>query len=354
VITRTLKLKLNKSQKNQVNTMLFQCSGLYNLVIRRIELSAKNKIYYSKFGLFNQFVGHSKKTDISARTIQSIIEQAYNAWNRCFKKLNGKPKLKSARNKLNSIPFPDPIKESSIEGNTIKIPLLGKLKFFKQEIPSGKIKCSRIIKRASGYYLQVTIDTNHTFPVKDTKEIVGIDTGFKHLAILSNGVKYNNGRNFIKGQKRLAQAQRGGNKKLAARLHERIKNRRKDYNHKVSREIVKNYKEIYITNDNLRGQSRIFGKSVSDAGISQLRQLILYKSENHGRVCKLVDNRNSTKTCGKCWSLTGPTGVRMLNVRDWECSACGAVHDRDVNSACVTLSFGLGYNLVNLKSLGGA
>lgn len=346
MITRELKLKLRKNQENQINTMLFQCSGLYNLIIRRIELSAKDKIYYSKYELFNQFAGHSKKTDLHSRTIQATIEQAYNAWDRCFKKLGGKPKLKSIRNKLNSISFPDPIKKTNFKNNTIKIPSLGELKFFKQEIPDGKIKCSRIIKKASGYYIQITIDTDHVFSVKETEEKVGVDTGFKHLAILSNGKKYENERNFIKGQKRLAQAQRGNDKKLVARLHERIKNRRKDHNHKISKEIVQNYKEIYITGDNLRGQSKIFGKSVSDAGISQLRNFIIYKSENHGRLSKLVNSKKSTMTCGKCWSLTGPTGVHMLNVRNWECSACGAVHDRDINSACVTLSFGLGINLV--------
>lgn len=346
MITREVKLKLRKKQEDQINLMLFQCSGLYNLIVRRIELSAKDKIYYSKYELFNQFAGHSKKTDLHSRIIQATIEQAYNAWDRCFKKLGGKPKLKSVRNKLNSIGFPDPIKRTQIKNNTVKLPSLGELRFFKQEIPNGKIKCSRIVKKASGYYLQITIDTNHVFPVKETEGKVGIDTGFKHLAILSNGKKYDNERNFVKGQKRLAQAQRGNNKKLVARLHEKISNRRKDYNHKVSKEIVQNYKEIYITNDNLRGQSKIFGKSVSDTGISQLRNFIIYKSENHGRKCELVNSKKSTMTCGKCWAITGPSGLRMLNVRHWECSACGAVHDRDINSACVTLSVGLGINLV--------
>ena len=166
--------------------------------------------------------------------------------------------------------------------------------------------------------------------------------------------KYENERNFVKGQERLSQAQRGKNKKLVARLHERIKNRRKDCNHKVSREIVQSYKEIYVTNDNLRGQSKIFGKSISDAGISQLRNFISYKSGNHSRIFKLVDSKNTTKTCGGCGSLTGPIGLHMLHVRVWECSACGAQLDRDINSANVILKLGLGYSLVNLKLVGGS
>ena len=181
----------------------------------------------------------------------------------------------------------------------------------------------------------------------DTKK-VGIDTGFKHLAILSDGTKFDNERVFMKGQKRLAQAQRGKRRKLTARLHERIKHRRKDYNHKVSRKIVENYNEIYITNDNLRGQAKIFGKSVSDAGISQLRQFISYKSDAHNRKCVLVDSKYTTMTCSKCWDRTGPTGLSKLAVRAWECSSCGEQHDdRDINAANVILKLGLGWSLDN-------
>ena len=112
MIARELKLKLTKKQESVLNAQLFQCSGLYNLIIRRIKLSASDKIYYSKYELFNQFAGHSKKTDLHSRTIQGIIEQAYIAWERCFKKIAKEPKLKSVRNKLNSIPFPDPVKKT--------------------------------------------------------------------------------------------------------------------------------------------------------------------------------------------------------------------------------------------------
>lgn len=354
MITRDLKLKLTKKQETTLNEWLWILTGVFNWASRKIELDSQNNVFHSKLDFQNLLADHGKKIELPSHTIQGILLQSYNAWSRCFKKLSKKPRLKGFRNKLHSIPFPDMIPQSRIKDKSIRIPLLGCLRFFKQEIPSGKIKCSRIIKRASGWYLQITIDAIHTFQVKETEDKVGIDTGFKSLATLSNGKKYENERNFIKGQERLAQAQRGKNRKLSARLHERIKNRRKDHNHKVSREIVQDFKEIYITNDNLRGQSKIFGKSVQDAGISQLRNFIIYKSVNHSRLSKLVNSRNTTKTCGECGSLTGPTGLNMLHVRNWECSACGALLDRDVNSSNVILKFGLGCSLVNLESSGGA
>jgi len=352
MIVRELKLKLTKEQEIILKEWLWILSGVFNWASRKIKQDAKNKIYYSKMDFQNLLAEHGKKIGIPSHTIQGILIQAWSAWDKCFKKIGREPNLKSARNKLNSIPFLDAIPLSRLTLKTIKIPVIGSIRYFKQEIPQGKIKQARIIKRASGWYCQITIDAKHLFFVKKTEEQVGIDTGFKNLAVLSNGVKYENQRNYFEGQERLAKAQRGKNKKLSARLHERIANRRKDYNHKVSKEIVQNYKEIYIVNDNLRGQSKIFGKSVSDAGISQLRNFILYKSENHGRVAKLVDSNYTTMTCSFCGARIGPIGLSGLAVRDWVCSACGAVHDRDVNSAMVILNLGLGYSLVNLKSLG--
>jgi transposase len=367
MIIRELKLKLTVEQKNLLNSWLFHLTGVYNWGIRKIELNADNKIYFSKFDFGNLLAGHSKRLGIPSHTIHGVLDQAYTAWEHCFKKISKKPKLKSVRNKLNSIPFPDQIPIHRVSNKTIRIPRLGKVKYFKQKLPEGQIKRARIVRRASGWYLQLTINTVHKFYVENTNQKVGIDTGFKHLAVLSDGTKFDNLRAFRKTQKRLAQAQCGKRKKLTARLHEQIKHRRKDYNHKISRFIVKNYSEIYITNDNLLSQAKIFGKLIGDAGIGQLRQFIIYKSDVHSRKCVLVDSKYTTMTCSNCEALTGPTGLSKLAVRNWKCSACGAQHDRDVNSAKVILNSGLGYSLDNtgahapkrpevsrLKSLGGS
>ena len=40
--------------------------------------------------------------------------------------------------------------------------------------------------------------------------------------------------------------------------------------------------------------------------------------------------------------LSGPTGLAGLKVRQWVCGACGAHHERDVNSARNALIAGAG------------
>lgn len=340
MILRMIKLIPAKKQEAVLNQWLWNLTGLYNFAIKRIGNDAQDKIYHSGFDCQNWIADHSKRMEIPSHVMQAIIKQAYNAWRRCFKKVAQKPKLKGLRNKLNSIPFPDPIRMP--KNNHIGLLGLGKVRFHKQELPQAKIKCGRIVKRASGWYLALWFDCDNVFPVQETDKAVGIDPGFKTLLTLSDGTKIENPRELRKGAERLAQAQRGGHKKLAARLHERQANRRTDRNHKISRKLVEQYKTICYSDDNFKGIARKFGKSVAEAGLNQLIKMLTYKCRTGGRQLIPVASFRSTMTCGNCGALTGPTGFRGLAVRHWECSACGASLDRDRNSANVILDAGLG------------
>jgi len=128
-------------------------------------------------------------------------------------------------------------------------------------------------------------------------------------------------------------AQRGRRKKLAARMHERIRNRRKDRNHKLSRRLVSENRVICSLKDNHRVIAKRFGKSVGDSAHGGLRTMLGYKCLAGGTRLVFPDNRNSTRTCSTCRSLTGPIGLAGLRVRRWACSVCGTEHERDVNSA---------------------
>lgn len=340
MIVRTLKLRLSKSQENKLEQWLWNLTGLYNWGLKKIEHDAQHKIFCSNFDFVNLIAGHSKRMEIPSHTMQGTLSQVHNAWHRCFKKMAKKPRLKGQRNKLNSIPFPDSIKEPN--ENKIGIPGLGKVRFHKQELPKAKIKCGRILKKASGWYLCLWLDADNKFSVKDTDKVVGVDPGFSTLLTLSDGIKIENPRELRKGAKRLAQAQRGHNKKLTARLQERQANRRNDRNHKISRKLVENYKTIYYSDDNFKAMAKRFGKSVAEARLGDLISKTSYKSKVCGRSFKPINSYNTTMTCSCCGALTGPTGLNGLAVRHWICSACGAQHDRDINSSRVVFNVGAG------------
>ena len=236
---------------------------------------------------------------------------------------------------MSSIPFPDPVKVP--KRNRILVPGLGSVRFHKMELPEGKIKCGRIVKRASGWYLCLFIDAEPKPIERIAFGQIGIDTGFKNLLTTSDGEVVEHPREFEKSEQRLAQAQRGHNKQLASRIQERIANRRKDRNHKLSRRLVSENVLIAWSKDSHKAIARHFGKSVSSSAHDQLRQMFSYKMPKSGGEFVEIDSKFSTKTCSECGAQSGPTGFAGLPVRQWVCTACGAQHDRDVNAAINTL-----------------
>lgn len=343
MIQRQLKLKLNKKQESMLNEWLWQCAGIFNWAVRKIEQDSKDGIYYTQQGFQNLLAEHARKIGMPSHTMQAMLLQAYVAWQRCFKKLAKKPRLKGMRNKLNSIPFPDPMKRPI--QNKIKVPIIGGIRFHKQDIPDGKIKNGRIIKRASGWYLSIVIDAEPNIKnnfVSSGDEWVGIDPGFKDLLSLSNGGKIESSKEYSAEEKRIGQAQRGWRKKLAALLQERVANRKKDRNHKISRMLVEKFEVIAFSKDNIKGIQKRFGKSVANSNHYQLRQMMSYKSSACGRQYIEVDSNFSTRACSACGCITGPTGLSGLSVRKWECVECGTHHDRDTNAAINTLIAAVG------------
>ena len=340
MIQRQLKLRLTVKQEETLVSWLWHLTGVYNWAVRKIEQDAADGVYYTPNGFKNLLAGHGARLGMPSHTIQGTLSVAYDAWRRCFKKIGGKPKLKGQRNRMNSIPFPDPFLAPKY--NRITVPGLKSVKFHKQDLPEGKIKCGRIVKRASGWYLCLFIDAEPNAIERKAEGAIGIDPGFKHLLTLSTGEKVDHPRELEASARRLAQAQRGGNRKLAARIQERIANQRKDRNHKLSRKLVSENTVIVFSKDNHKAISKKFGKSVASSSHGQLRSMLAYKSRIGGTEYIEVNPANSTKTCSACGCLSGPTGLAGLSVRQWECAECGISRDRDINAAVNTLIAGAG------------
>lgn len=257
--------------------------------------------------------------------------------------MSARPHLKSRRRRLSSIPYDNwRAGRAVIKGGRIRIPQLGDVRFCRQAIPEGHIGTARLVKRASGWCLCLFIQVEPQPIAATANGEVGIDPGFSSLLTFSTGEKVDHPREFEADEQRLGMAQRGHRKQLAARLQERIRNRRKNRNHHLSRRLVAENALIAFSNDDHSAIARTFGKSVASSGHYQLRQQLAYKSLTGGRRYVEVASRNSTRTCSACGALTGPTGWRGLKVRRWDCSACGAHHDRDCNAAINALIAGRG------------
>lgn len=205
-------------------------------------------------------------------------------------------------------------------------------------------------ERAGRWFVTFQIrEKNWEAPEKKTvKKVVGIDLGLTRLATLSDGEIILNPRNFKLGESKLARlnqnlarAKRGScrrrktKRKLAAQ-HMKISDRRKDYLHKLTTRLVKENDCIVLEDLNVAGMKKLFGKSVSDVALGEVRRQIEYKSEWYGTTLIMYPRfKRSTGVCS-CGYQTTPLG---LKVREWDCP-CGLHHDRDLAAAQVLEEYG--------------
>jgi len=130
-------------------------------------------------------------------------------------------------------------------------------------------------------------------------------------------------------------------KTILAKIHERIANRRSDFAHKRSRELVDRYQVIVFEElaPMEMGKKRGSGmrKSILDVAWTQFISLTIGKAVEAGRSIILIDPFNTSKMCSGCGKLVEKT----LADRVHTCPNCGLVLDRDMNAAINILHRGL-------------
>jgi putative transposase len=166
----------------------------------------------------------------------------------------------------------------------------------------------------------------------------GAARGLKDFAALSTGEKIENPRYLRQLADRLAIAQRARKRRQATNLYARITQARRDFHHKLSTRIVREFDYIAVGNVNAAGLAKTrLAKSVLDAGWSSFRGMLRYKALAHGAWYEEVNESFSSRDCSSCQAKTGPKGIAELGIRSWICSECGVSHDRDINSARIIL-----------------
>ena len=235
----------------------------------------------------------------------------------------------------------------------IKLPKLGvvKAKLHRNLGKDEKIKSCTISRTAGKYYISIITELEKQEVVSVNPQqvaddrILGIDFSVPSFYVDSNGnsVSYPHAyrcmeKKLIKEQKKLSRKVYGSNnyyKQLlkVQRLHQKVANIRKDFLHKLSHKLVRDYDIICFEDINLSNMKRClrFGKSISDEGFGTFRTYVAYKALRLGKHVIKVDKwYASTKTCNHCGykndSLT-------LKDREWECPRCGHHHNRDHNAA---------------------
>lgn len=281
--------------------------------------------------------------DADSQVLQQSLQHLSRAFENFFARRGKYPRFKS-KHCRQSIQYPQRVK---INGSRIYLPKVGWVKCVVHREIVGRMKTVTVSRNACGqFFASILTDNDAAMPEVSAKgKAIGIDVGLTHLAITSNGSKFDNPRHISKAARNLKRKQqsmsrkvKGSNsrnkaRKLVAKAHERIFCARKDYLHKLSRKIVNENQVIAVETLNVKGMTKNhkLAKAISDASWGTLVNFLEYKSARAGKAFVKINrwfpSSNCCSTCGAvCDKLP-------LNVRLWTCHHCGTVHDRDINAA---------------------
>ncbi len=221
-------------------------------------------------------------------------------------------------------------------------------------LPDGaKPSSITVSKDKIGRYFVSILVEEEIAPLAPTEKTVGIDLGLKSFLITSDGQTIANPKYYARDEKKLAKAQRRHAKKKkgsksrekarkkVARLHARIADTRRDFQHQVSTKLIRENQTICVETLNVKGmlKNHKLAKAISDVGWGGFVRQLEYKAKWYGRTLIKIDRwYPSSKTCSACGSILESL---TLDVREWACPSCGVSHDRDINAACNILTAGL-------------
>jgi putative transposase len=143
-----------------------------------------------------------------------------------------------------------------------------------------------------------------------------------------------------KSRRQKGSANRDKTRRKVAIAHANVTRARRDYHHKQALALVRDNQVIHVEDLNIAGmvRNRRLARAISDAGWGQFVRVTAEKADRYGRTMHRVSRwLASSKTCSAC-------GYRLeelsLQIREWTCPPCRAIHDRDHNAAKVILAAG--------------
>ena len=185
---------------------------------------------------------------------------------------------------------------------------------------------------------------NQTAEKRPAEKFIGIDFAMQGMCVFSTGKRAeypmfyrNTEKKLAREQRKLSRCQKGSQnykkqKKRVALCHEKIRNQRKDFQHKLSASLAESFDAVCVEDLNLKGMAGglHLGKGVHDNGYGLFLSMLEYKLEERGKYLIKVDRYfASSKICSVCGNKKEELS---LSDRIYYCE-CGNRMDRDANAA---------------------
>ena len=285
---------------------------------------------------------------LSSRVYQNALIDLKDAFSRYRSGKAGHPKLASRRNGQSFTVDSSKGKVLLSAGNIIKIPTLGTFRLHEPLECSFGYQTFTISKEGSRWFVSFCVDAER-LPVQQPEKSVGIDVGVKYAATLSNQQVFDAPKPLKQAKTKLA-TQRQASKQVKgsknqrktynkiSRIHAQIAGIRSDFLHKLTTYLAKTFKLIKIEDLNVLGMmaNHKLAGAISDLGFYEFKRQLDYKCLMYGANLVLVEQWfPSSKTCSNC----GKKKDRPLNLRTYNCPACGISIDRDLNASINILNW---------------
>lgn len=352
----------NKSEERNLRATLETCRWTYNslLGLRKSTYEQENRSL-SKFdcnkvlAAWKQEQGNAALGSVHSQVLQNVsdrVDKAYQGFFRRVKK-GEKPGFPRFRGLGWYDSFTYPQSGFSLRDNNqvLRLSKIGDVKIIYHRPIQGKINTCTIRRTPTNkWYVTFSCELPDVEKVTHISNPVGIDCGLNSFIKLSNGQTFDAMQFFRHAEEKISELhrklsqyakstpeRRKARKRLAS-CYEKVTNRRTDYAHHISKQLVENFDCLVFEDlsiDRMLGNHRL-AKSIQDAAWNQLVQYTIYKAENAGRWVVLVDPKYTSQTCSAC----GRISKKSLSDR-WHKCECGCSMDRDENAAINILRLGL-------------
>lgn len=235
----------------------------------------------------------------------------------------------------------------------------------------GTPKTMVVRRRGDRFEAVVVCELDTSTEREPTGREVGVDVGVASFATLSNGEQVENPRWYRNAEAKLSAKQRKRERhkrgsrrhrelnRQIAKAHEHVANQRKDFHHKLSKDLVARFDLIAVEDLKIANMSRRpkprpsenedewlpngatskggLNKSIQDAGWGLFLDMVRYKAVDAGVELVKVNPRHTSQTCYECRHVAAGNRVSQA---EFCCLACGHTAHADVNAARNILRLG--------------
>ncbi len=360
ILQKSFKFRLlpTKKQAKLLQSQLDECRWLYNQLLEQRKLAHEeldlSLTKYQQLMFLPELKTERPTLEIvHSQVLQNIVDRLDKSFQAFFRRCKkgekpGYPRFRSS-DRYDSFCYPK--SGFRLANKELKLSKIGSLRIKLHREILGKIKTCTIRKNASGKWDVSLSCIYEATPLPKNELAVGIDMGIERFATFTDGSLIENPRFFkqeekalAKAQNRLSKAEKGSlarakKRKIVAKVHQRIRNRRNNFCHQESRQIINQYQFICLEDLNIPKmvQGSPLAKSINDVSWNQFSQFLTYKAEEAGRKLGLVNPAYTSQTCSECKHVE----PKKLSEREHLCSQCGYKANRDFNASRNILALGL-------------